>query len=109
MIQNSLKSIEGIKGEIYHIEVLWTQIDFLLSKFKGYMDTKWIDTDPFEMEEEVKRQQKTLKEMKVDKKCNAYLGIQDEVKKWLVFLPLIAELRDDAMRDRHWKMIKDKV
>lgn len=47
--------------------------------------------------------------MKVDKKCNSYLGIQDEVKKWLVFLPLIAELRDDAMRDRHWKMIKDKV
>ena len=47
--------------------------------------------------------------MKVDKKCNAYLGIQDEVKRWLVFLPLIAELRDDAMRDRHWKMIKEKV
>lgn len=73
------------------------------------MDTKWVDTDPFEMEEEVKKQLKTLKEMRVDKKCNAYLGIQDEVKKWLVFLPLIAELRDDAMRDRHWKMIKTKV
>ena len=61
------------------------------------------------MEEEVKRQQKILKEIKVDKKCNAYLGIQDEIKKWLVFLPLISELRDDAMRPRHWKAIKDKV
>lgn len=73
------------------------------------MEAKWIDTNPFDMEEEVKRQQKTLKEMKVDKKCNAYIGIQDDIKKWLVFLPLIAELRDDAMRDRHWKMIKEKV
>lgn len=73
------------------------------------METKWIDTDPFEMEEEVKKQMKTVKEMKVDKKCNAYVGINDEIKRWLVFLPLIAELRDDAMRDRHWKMIKDKV
>jgi dynein heavy chain len=50
-----------------------------------------------------------LKEIKVDKKCNAYLGIQDEIKKWLIFLPLISELRDDAMRPRHWKAIKDKV
>jgi dynein heavy chain, axonemal len=61
------------------------------------------------MEEEVKTNQKFLKEMKCDKKCNAYIGIQEEIKQWLVFLPLIAELRDDSMRPRHWKMIKDKV
>ena len=73
------------------------------------MEAKWVETNPFDMEEEVKRQQKILKELKVDKKCNAYLGIMDEIKKWLVFLPLIAELRDDSMRPRHWKAIKDKV
>jgi dynein heavy chain len=61
------------------------------------------------MEDEVKTLFKTLKEMKCDKKCNAYIGITEEIKRWLVFLPLIAELRDDAMRERHWKAIKDKV
>jgi dynein heavy chain len=54
------------------------------------------------MEDEVKKLQKTLKEMKVDKKANAYNGILEEIKKWLLFLPLIAELRDPAMRERHW-------
>jgi len=39
------------------------------------MENKWIETNPFDMEEEVKKQQKILKEIKVDKKCNAYLGI----------------------------------
>lgn len=61
------------------------------------------------MEDEAKKNMKNLKEMKVDKKNNAYIGIQDEIKKWLVFLPMIAELRDDAMRDRHWDAIRKKV
>jgi dynein heavy chain len=61
------------------------------------------------MEDEVKKLMKTLKDMKIDKKANAYQGILDEIKKWLVFLPLIAELADDSMRDRHWDMIKAKL
>lgn len=61
------------------------------------------------MEDEVKKLQKTLKEMKVDKKANAYNGILEEIKKWLIFLPLIAELRDPAMRERHWQKLRDKV
>lgn len=73
------------------------------------MDAKWIETDPFDMEEEVKGLFKGLRDMKVDKKCNTYLGILDDIKKWLVFLPLIQELRNDAMRPRHWQLIKDKV
>jgi len=47
--------------------------------------------------------------MKVDKRANAFSGILDEIKKWLIFLPLIAELRDPAMRDRHWNAIRAKV
>jgi len=46
------------------------------------------------MEDEVKKLMKKLKDMKIDKKANAYQGILEEIKKWLVFLPLIAELAD---------------
>jgi dynein heavy chain len=52
---------------------------------------------------------KALKEMKVDKRANAYVGILDEIKKWLVFLPLIADLAEKAMRDRHWDDLKKKI
>ena len=47
--------------------------------------------------------------MKVDKKCNAYGGILEEIKKWLKFIPLVESLRDPAMRDRHWDLIREKV
>jgi dynein heavy chain len=73
------------------------------------MSTKWVETKPFEMEDEVKKLQKFLKEIKVDKRANAYIGILDDLKKWLVFLPLIAELADEAMRPRHWDSLKAKV
>lgn len=61
------------------------------------------------MEDQVKKLQNTLKNMKVDKRCNAYVGILDEIKKWLVFLPLIAELADKDMRPRHWDDLKSKI
>ena len=61
------------------------------------------------MEEEVKKLERMLKAMKVDKRCNAYIGILEEIKKWLKFLPLCGQLRDPSMRERHWDMIRAKV
>ena len=47
------------------------------------MDARWVDSNPYEMEEDVKKLMKTLKDMKCDKKCNAYIGILDDIKRWL--------------------------
>jgi dynein heavy chain len=77
--------------------------------FEEYMSSQWVKSNPGDMEDEVKNRFKALKEMRCDKKCNAYLGIQEDIKKWLVFLPLISDLRDPAMRDRHWTALKNKV
>jgi dynein heavy chain len=91
------------------MKALWDHIDTCQNAFTRFMNNKWVETQPFEMEDEVKKLMKTLKDMKVDKKANAYAGILDEIKKWLVFLPLIAELADKAMRPRHWDTVKEKV
>jgi len=73
------------------------------------MDNSWEETKTDDMEEEVKKLERSLKTMKVDKKCNAYIGILEEIKKWLKFLPLCGQLRDPSMRERHWDMIRKKV
>ena len=73
------------------------------------MNSQWVKSNPIEMEDEVKNKFKSLKEMRCDKKSNTYIGIQEDIKKWLVFLPLITELRDPAMRERHWTALKVKV
>lgn len=102
MIQNSVKAVESIKAEIQNMVVLWDFIEKMQESFEGYMSSQWVKSNPMEMEDEVKNKFKSLKEMRCDKKCNAYIGIQEEIKKWLVFLPLISDLRDPSMRDRHW-------
>jgi dynein heavy chain len=61
------------------------------------------------MEDEVKKLMKTLKDMKVDKKANAYAGILEEIKKWMIILPLMQDLADPSMRPRHWDMVKKLV
>jgi dynein heavy chain len=109
LITNSQKSVETIKIDMVNMNALWGHIEECLMTFDGYMTAKWNDTDPFAMEEEVKKLMKTLKDMKVDRKCNAYLGIMDEIKKWLILLPMIGELRTDAMRERHWQKLRDEV
>lgn len=102
LIQKAVKDIEGIKMTIDNMKVLWDHVDVCQKAFTRFMNNKWVETQPFEMEDEVKKLMKTLKDMKVDKRANAYAGILEEIKKWLIFLPLIAELADKAMRPRHW-------
>lgn len=109
LITKAVKDIEAIKINVGYMKSLWDHIETCQQSFSRFMGTKWIETEPFVMEDEVKKLMKTLKDMKVDKKANAYAGILDEIKKWLVFLPLIAELADKAMRPRHWDTVKAKV
>ena len=109
LIQKSIKDIDTIKYTVDNMKSLWDHIDLCTCTFADFMSNKWTETKPFEMEDEVKKLMKTLKDMKVDKKANAYIGILEEIKKWLVFLPLIAELADQSMRPRHWDSIKERV
>jgi dynein heavy chain len=108
-ITNSIKAVETIRTEVQNMIALWDFIEKQQEAFEGYMNSKWVTSNPMEMEDEVKNRFKILKEMKCDKKCNAYIGIQEDIKKWLVFLPLISDLRDPSMRDRHWNALKVKV
>jgi dynein heavy chain len=108
-IEASETKIGEIRNEVSMMQLLWDHIATCQGIFDGYMLNTWEGTKTDDMEEEVKRLERELKQMKVDKKCNAYIGILEEIKKWLKFLPLCGQLRDESMRDRHWDMIRDKV
>lgn len=109
LIDGCVKQAEAIKVEMGNMKMLWDHISLCQQTFVSYLGNTWSNTDPFAMEDEVKKLMKTVKDMKVDKRANAYIGILDEIKKWIVLLPLIGELRDPAMRDRHWDAIRNKV
>jgi dynein heavy chain len=109
LVEASHNSVDNIKIEVESMNILWDHIKLCEGTFEEYMTTKWIETKPYDMEEDVKRLMKTTKDIKVDKKCNAYTGLVTNIKSWLTFLPLIAELRDEAMRERHWTALKKEI
>jgi len=52
------------------------------------------------MDDEVKRLRKQLLDIKgIDRKVNTYLGINEDIKKWSTFIPLLSELKDKAMEE----------
>jgi len=66
-----------------------------------------------DMEDEVKKLRKGLTDLRgFDKRSNVYMGIAEDIKKWLTFLPLLSELKDPSMDvedGRHWAKIKKLV
>lgn len=91
------------------MKVLWDHIALCQETFETYMATAWPNIDANSMEEATKKLMATLKSMKVDKRCDAFTGSLDENKKMLVFLPLITDLKNDSMRERHWDIIRKVV
>lgn len=73
----------------------------------------WGSIKTGDMEDEVKKLKKTLMDMKnIDKRCNTYVGINNDLKNWATFLPLLGDLKDPSMEtkdDRHWNKIRDLV
>ena len=109
IIEVSERQIETVINEAAAMQGLWDHVEKSQLRFQDYLNNSWLQTNSDEMEEEVKRLLATLKGMsKVDKRCNAYIGLLDECKRWLVLLPMVTSLRHPAMRERHWDTIREK-
>ena len=104
-------NIKMIKNEINLVKKLWTHIKKTQDYFAESLLKKWKDIDPIEMQDDVKKLNRDLTQIKgVDRKSNVYQGISKEIRNWMQFLPIIEELNKDAMvvpDDRHWKKFKE--
>jgi len=69
--------------------------------------------DPENLEDDLKKLRKGLTDIKgVDRKSGTFTGLNEEIKKWSVFLPLLSELLDGSMivhDGRHWSKVKKTV
>ena len=74
---------------------------------------KWGNVNTNDMEDEIKKLKKSLLDQKaIDRSANAFVGINEDTKRWGTFLPLLGELKDPSMEvedGRHWKKLKDIV
>ena len=107
------KILSKIDNETQAMRGLWEHIKLVQDTFENYLKMEWKDVNASEMEDETKGYQKTLTKMKgIDKKSNVFQGINKDIRNWLIFLPLISEMKNPAMMvddDRHWDAIKEQL
>lgn len=112
-VQGCQKNLETIKSEVSAVTVLWEHIKKCEGRFGDYKKYKWAEVNPDEMEDEINKLMKFLKEMRgIDKRSNVFMGINDDLKKWKTFIPLLNDLKDPSMSTsdgRHWKEVKAVV
>jgi Dynein heavy chain, N-terminal region 2 len=95
------KVLEQIKSDKNAILLLWEHVKKCHELFEEYKNKSWAEIDAMTMADEVKQKNKELTTLKnVDKKCNTFVGISKDLRNWTNFLPLIYEMKDDAMNSR---------
>ena len=109
----SKKLMEQIRIDVNSVEKLWQRIEISEKVMDEFKKMKWGDINSMDMEDDIKKLRKALTDLRgIDKRSNAFVGINDELKKWATFLPLLGELKDPSMTTedrRHWKKLKDLV
>ena len=87
---------------------MWHFVDMITSQVDMWKTTLWNDLNCEEIEDGAKGLYKQLRGLdKFVKQSDVYLKTETNVKNFMSTMPLIAELRHPAMRDRHWNMIME--
>ena len=108
-VVGSAKQMEQNMIDITTMKQLWDHTDKILKTYESYLNTTWPKITAADWEEDNKKLMKDLRDIKVDRKCNAFAGITVSTKTWSIFLPLITQLKEDCMMPRHWENLKKQL
>ncbi|CAK9103509.1 Dynein alpha chain [Durusdinium trenchii] len=101
-VKESFKIMNMMREDVALIKSLWDHEVARIRLAESYLVKRWGTVDALQMEDDIKTNFKKLKEYKVDKRLDVYTGMQEVIKRWVIFCPLVAELLDPSMRPRHW-------
>lgn len=111
VIEQAKKNLEMISKDTGSIKGLWFQIKKIQDLFEEWLDMGWEHVDGQEMADKLKVENKLLTGLpNLDRKSNVFMGIAADIKNWNIFLPLVQEMKSEAMAapdDRHWNKVRE--
>ena len=101
------KEIKQCRQDILALKLVWDHVELVEHTFVDWRSTLWPAVDVDAMMLEANRLQKEVKANcpKVARSWDVYNGMWSSLQNMLVALPLVQDLRDEAMRERHWKKL----
>jgi dynein heavy chain len=100
------KEIKVCRDELKLLKKVWDHVELVNSIFNSWKATLWPDVNVDSMMIMCSKIQKEIKALdRPVRGWDCYLGMMKEMADMLIDLPLVQDLRDDAMRERHWKKL----
>lgn len=106
------KDLHTLEKDLEHLEQVWTitkEWEELWDSWKVGRFAELVTTDMEHTSQMLfKRLNKTIREVK-DKNWDICDSIKGRIEQFKRTMPLIQDLKNPAMRDRHWSQIKSEV
>ena len=100
------REIPLCRQELTWLKLCWDHELLVSNIFNSWKATLWPDVNVDNMMIFCSKLQKEIKTLvKQVRSWDVYLGIMKSINEMLIDLPLVQDLRDDSMRDRHWKKL----
>lgn len=99
-------SLKEIAEDMVAVKDVWDTVMLCELQFQDWRQTLWNDIKTEVMEDGAKafvKEVKSLSKKIRDEDC--FKGLDAMVKNFLVSVPLVADLRSPAMRERHWEQL----
>eukprot|EP01065_Artemidia_motanka_P030559 TRINITY_DN365_c0_g2_i2.p1 TRINITY_DN365_c0_g2~~TRINITY_DN365_c0_g2_i2.p1 ORF type:complete len:4684 (+),score=1932.48 TRINITY_DN365_c0_g2_i2:111-14162(+) len=106
-----LHGLKDCRQELLFLKQLWDTVAHVQSQFADWRTQTFKNVDADLLNEECKKMVKQMKQMKMPinvKKSGTYSGLEAAVRDMMTTLPLVGQLRDPAMRERHWRQLLKK-
>jgi len=100
------RDIKTARNELVLLKLAWDHVQYIQDIFSSFRATLWSAVDVEGMTDLTKKLQKEVKMLnKAIHKWDVHIGLTALVGAMSIALPLCGDLRDDAMRARHWTQL----
>jgi dynein heavy chain, axonemal len=108
--QTPNKEIGLINNELELLSQIWQLNQQWSSTYDAWRSKPFMELESAEMEESVQKFQKRLQKMgKEMKDWDVYQVAKDKVNQLRRIIPVLQDLRNPALRDRHWTQLMDEI
>eukprot|EP01135_Chromosphaera_perkinsii_P002940 Nk52_evm51s230 gene=Nk52_evmTU51s230 len=100
------KQLKDSRKDLKMLKNMWDMIGLVRHSFKEWQQTLWSEIDVDFMEMESKKFVKSMRLLDKEMRAwDAYNGLDKYCKNMMTSLRSVGELRNPAIRDRHWKAV----
>jgi len=110
MPQPPLKELQSTEHDLQMLRTLWDLINEWNETYSSYKGSKFQNLQVEDMESNISSYGRRIQKLGKDfKECGAWTAVKEVVDAFKKTMPLLTDLRNPALRQRHWNHLMESV